>query len=310
MNVFTQANEKFYKGLETLIVSFCVNNNFEKNTFFIVNTDFSKKHLSCLKKLSKNYDFKLFLISPSKKEFQDEVFKNSPRYIYEGMIRLLMHKYVPKYISRIIYLDADIIINKSIKEFYYQDFDEKYIIVHSTRKDGLGNFTFDIESGLFDMMKIPLPKDNLIFNNGVFIADLDKWRIDINEDLYYKFAKKYSKDIMFIDQDLMNLVFGDKAKKIIDRNYNCTYRNSIKIPKNYYDYISKNTCIIHYVEKIKPWMFYHYTSKLFHFFMKYFKINHPLLSIYMYFIFYCFKPFHFFKRAIKKIFREIKFKVF
>ena len=194
----------------------------------------------------------------------------------------------------------------SLKEYYYQDFENNYIVVHSTKKDGTGNYTFDIESGLYNMTKINLPKGELIFNNGVFLVNLPLWRKNINEEIYYNCLKQNKNDICFIDQDLMNLVFLGKAKKIIDRNYNCTYRHTIKIPRNYFKYIKKNTKILHFVEKIKPWNYKHYlSSKLFYFYMKYYRIEHPISFYYRFLIFYTAKPIHFIVKVYKKILRVL-----
>ena len=301
MNIFTQGDNNFAEGIETLIVSLCINNGFEKHHFFIMETNISKKNKERIIKLQKKYNVVIDFLKPRGNEFKEEIFVNMPRYNYEGMLRLLMHEYLPQNINRILYLDADIVVMGNLYSYYYQDFENKHIIVHATKRDGSGNYTFDIESGLYELTNIKLPEDELIFNNGVFLANLPLWRKDITEDTYLRCLKTNKNDISFIDQDLMNLVFLGKAKKFIDRNYNCTYRYSIKLPKNYFNYIKNNTKILHFVEKIKPWNYWkYYSTRLFYFYMNYFIIEHPIQFLYRYTVFYFLKPCHFLNKVIRK----------
>lgn len=307
MNIFTQGDNNFTEGIETLIVSLVVNNPFEQHHFFIMETNISEKNKERIILLQKKYNVLITFIKPKGTEFKDPIFTSMPRYNYEGMLRLLMHNYLPNELDRILYLDADIVVMGSLKDYYYQDFEDKHIVVHSTKRDGSGNHTYDIECGLYDMTKIKLPKDELIFNNGVFLVNLPLWRKDIDEELYLDCLKQNKDDIRFIDQDLMNLVFLGKTKKIIDRNYNCTYRHTIKLPKDYFEYIKNNTKILHFVERIKPWNYKHYlSSRLFYFYMKYYRIEHPISFFYRYLVFYIAKPIHLLTRAYRKLIRTIK----
>ena len=307
MNIFTQGDNNFTEGIETLIVSLCVNNTFEQHHFFIMETNISEKNKGRILSLQKKYKVVITFIKPKGTEFKDPIFTSMPRYNYEGMLRLLMHEYLPNNIDRVLYLDSDIIVMGNLKDYYNQDFEGKHIVVHSTKRDGSGNYTYDIECGLYDMTRIKLPENEPIFNNGVFLANLPFWRKDINEEIYLRYLKQNEGDICFIDQDLMNLVFLGKSKKIIDRNYNCTYRHTIKIPKDYFEYIKTNTKILHFVERIKPWNYKRYlSSRLFYFYMKYYRIEHPISFYYRYSIFYIAKPIHLITRIFRKLIRLLK----
>lgn len=305
MNIFTQGDNKFAEGIEILITSLCENNKFEHNHFYIMQTDISDKNIKKLLDLKNQYDLGITFIKPKGNEFQDPLFKSAPRYYYEGMLRLLMHQYLPEDIDRILYLDSDIIVRKSLKDYYYQGFEGKHIVVHSTKRDGSGNYTYDLEAGLYKLTKIKLPENELIFNNGVFLVNLPLWRRDITEETYLNCLKQNYDDIRLIDQDLMNLVFLGKAKKIIDRNYNCTYYHAIRLPRDYVKYIKENVVILHFVESIKPWKYTKYLSiPLFKLYMQYFRINHLLTYFYRYCIFFLFKPFQYTNKLLKKVFRK------
>ena len=305
MNIFTQGDNNFSEGIETLIVSLCKNNNFENHHFYIMETNITTKNKNKILNLQKKYDVIISFLKPKGTEFKKDLFINAPRYNYEGMLRLLMHEYVPINVDRILYLDADIVVNGNIKDFYYQSFEGKHIVVHSTRRDGGGNYLYDVECGLYNIIKIKLPVNTNVFNNGVFLANLKLWRTDINEQLYIDFLTKNRDDIVLVDQDLMNLVFLEKAKKINNRNYNCTYNHTARLNRKEIKYIKKNVKIIHFVEKIKPWNYSRYLSiSIFPFYMKYYKINHPFLYIFRYLIFFFLKPFQVFRIIVRKVIRE------
>ena len=72
-------------------------------------------------------------------------------------------------------VDADIIINKCLKEFYYQDFDDKAIVVCRTSNNKAEEF----------LKKLELNPKVGYFNAGVILFDLDNIRKKITTQTFF-----------------------------------------------------------------------------------------------------------------------------
>ena len=180
---------------------------------------------------------------------------------YENMQRFMqykvgMHKiYLPqtlKDVDKVIYMDGDTIVLKDLRELYDIDVSQVYAAV---AKDGIF-YRFPKE-----MAEIGLDKRGFYFNSGVMLYNLKKQREDnIVEELetYIKTHEDF-----FGDQDVLNVVFGNKLK-LMSYRYNCisTFfeEDDLNFLSKYFGEnlpsqtfnIYENSTIIHYAGD-KPW---------------------------------------------------------
>ena len=180
---------------------------------------------------------------------------------YENMQRFMqykvgMHKiYLPqtlKDVDKVIYMDGDTIVLKDLRELYDIDVSQVYAAV---AKDGIF-YRFPKE-----MAEIGLDKRGFYFNSGVMLYNLKKQR----EDNIVKELETYVKthEDFFGDQDVLNVVFGDKLK-LMSYRYNCisTFfeEDDLNFLSKYFGEnlpsqtfnIYENSTIIHYAGD-KPW---------------------------------------------------------
>ena len=64
----------------------------------------------------------------------EELFNNAPkdkRYPHEIYYRIFAAKYLPNNLDRVLYLDSDLIVHKSINELYNIDFENKRIYIRN-----------------------------------------------------------------------------------------------------------------------------------------------------------------------------------
>ena len=194
--------------------------------------------------------------------------RHEPDLPYENMQRFLqykvgMHKvYLPeilKDIDKVIYMDGDVIVLKDLRELFNIDVTDVYAAVV---KDGIF-YRFPKE-----MAEIGLDKRGFYFNSGVMLYNLKEQRKDDIVNKLVDYVKTH-KDF-YGDQDVLNVVFGDKLK-LMSYRYNCisTFFEADdlnflsqyfgeKLPTDTF-YIYENSTIIHYAGD-KPW-FDNYTPK-------------------------------------------------
>lgn len=159
--------------------------------------------------------------------------------------------------DKVLYLDCDVIVNKSISELFRTDISEKYIAA----VDDMGDEIRDGQSYLAS--KIGMSGEHY-FNSGVMLLNLKLMREEnIPQELlrYRQNEANY-----FMDQDALNFVLSAK-RYFLDRKYNFTSTvvNTYLLEdicdrfcEKHYDTVDsciRDQVIIHLTDKLKPWVY-------------------------------------------------------
>ena len=187
--------------------------------------------------------------------------QKEPDLPYENMQRFLqykvgMHKiYLPeilKDIDKIIYMDGDTLVLKDLRHLFEMDVSDVYAAV---AKDGI-YYRFPKE-----MAEMGLDKRGFYFNSGVMLYNLAMQRQDNITEKLVEYIKTH--EDFFGDQDVLNMVFGNKLK-LMSYRYNCisTFfeEDSLDFLSEYFGEplpektfnIYENATILHYAGD-KPW---------------------------------------------------------
>lgn len=272
MNILISINSKFIMPAMVMLASLFENNKVPIDVYMMY-SDLNKNEILILKKHVKKWNNKLKLIKINK-----DLFKKLPLYkrlSKETYYRLILHEVLPINIKRILYLDVDIIVNKSIVNFYNQSLDNYFCIVCEdiaiSRKD----------ERLYKSLGIN--KNEKYFNAGVILYNLDLFRENIKVKDIFKFAYERGEKLKYHDQDILNYFLKNKVKFEDYKIYNMTSLG-MKQNKLKYKFIYDNTVIIHYAGLLKPWnsdygnepfgeLFWKYTKKT------PYRYSHPLLRV-------------------------------
>ena len=159
--------------------------------------------------------------------------------------------------DKVLYLDCDIIVNKSINELFRTDISEKYIAA----VDDMGDEIRDGQSHLAS--KIGMSGEHY-FNSGVMLLNLKLMREENITQALLRYREKEAN--YFMDQDALNFVLSAK-RSFLDRKYNfsSTVVNMYLLEdicdkfceKQYSDVDSciRDQVIIHLTDKLKPWVY-------------------------------------------------------
>lgn len=164
--------------------------------------------------------------------------------------RILFPTIFPKSISKILYLDGDMICVNSINELWNEDI--------SNYSSGV---VIDVySSDIRRQNRLDLPLANEYFNAGMMLINLDYWReYDIqNKTLQYIFENQ---DVCIAhDQDGLNKTLSNTIKLLNPRfNLQLDFWKSTEalfIHRKHFEGIKhaiKNPCILHFTGSEKPW---------------------------------------------------------
>lgn len=172
--------------------------------------------------------------------------------------RLLISNLLPESVDKVIYMDCDIIINKSIKELW--DTDLTGYALAAVKQIGFG----------YEAERLGYPIEYGYFNAGVNVINLTFFREhNVSERLLKYIADNYSK-IKYHDQDTLNAVLYDKTLHIMPQwnmtsiiyayqlqkrgdNVAGVVLNDYKAEKENAFNTLKDPNVVHYVSRPKPW---------------------------------------------------------
>lgn len=173
--------------------------------------------------------------------------------------RLFVSSDLPVDIDRVLYLDCDIVINKSIRELWNLDLQGKTICA---LKDAFSPYY---------RANIGLEKNDIMFNSGVMLIDLNRWKVQKIEEQLLNFIGERNGKIQQGDQGALNAVLSHDTYCFEPRFnsvtifYDFNYREMLiyrKPPKEYYseDEIKRaveDPSIIHFTTSFlskRPWI--------------------------------------------------------
>ncbi len=187
--------------------------------------------------------------------FCDVMLHHTDTFVVSGHItlaaylRVFIPTYIDESVSKIIYLDADIIINDRIEPLWNTDI-EAYAIA------AVENVVPDIKTVLSES------KHQDYFNDGVMLMNLRRWRSEDIMQQTLSFIRENPEKIVYHDQDALNVVLNEKWLPLHPK-YNMqgalfmdeftAFRGN---PSDLREAID-HPVIIHYSTPLKPW---HYLS--------------------------------------------------
>lgn len=262
INIFLSSDENYSYPLGVCLVSILENNKnvFDNINFYILDNNMKKETIDKINSLKNNYNCNFFFysINEIKNIFPKDIELNNTfkQLGYSTFGRLFIDKIIKTSkldLDRILYLDCDIIVNKSLKKLYNIDIGDYYLAAVLDEASNELSYRLKKEN---KTKQVPY------FNSGVLLINLKKWRLENIEDKFILILKEKIVNLEAADQDILNIALESKIK-FIDLKYNVypevfyvSYEKLLKlkdiIPDDYYptkdeyDNASKNPVIIHY----------------------------------------------------------------
>ena len=238
-----------------------VNKNQNLSVFILHDGSIEQQNFNKYNLIFKEFkNCKIKFIKVEKNKFAD--FPLNRNYIsFTTYFRLKIYDFIPNDIDKILYIDCDTIINKSIIELWKIELKENLLAAA------------DDEGGITQIRRLRLPDTYRYFNAGVILFNVKQMR---NEKIYNKFVSNYFLNrysITLQDQDILNLTCVNRVKYIdLAWNSNSRLYRFNELERAYNDETAKNAAfcpfILHFTDKDKPWQI---------------KCNHPLKKIYFFY---------------------------
>jgi len=247
MNLLVTLDSKYIKPLKVMLTSLFINNQSEKFDIYLIHSRIKDEEITDVERFVEGYGQKLFVIKIDNSYFEDApvVF----HYTKEMYYRLLAYKFLPADLDRILYLDPDILVINPIRQLYDTELDGYlYAAAHHSI----------LPVKKINSIRLYPYKINAYFNSGVLLMNLDLQRKLLDEKAIFEFVEKNRSKLIMPDQDIINALYASQIKCLDEKlyNYDVRYYKYYKKITNQIcdmDFILRNTVILHFCGKRKPW---------------------------------------------------------
>lgn len=177
-------------------------------------------------------------------------FPTYDRYPLQIYYRIAAPRLLPPTLDRILYLDADTLVINSLVPLYESSFEGNYFMACTHTRELLRKF---------NQARLGIEQEVPYINSGVLMMDLAALREHLSLEQIRDYANSRKLSLWLPDQDILTALFGHKVKLLDTLVYNLSdrvlsFHNAD--PKNEpvdLDWVRKNTVVIHYFGKNKPW---------------------------------------------------------
>lgn len=243
MNIVSCINSSFIRPLKVLLYSLADTQE-EQIDFYLVYKNLEDKEIENIRKFSDTIGINLIpVIFPE--NIYNQIYENHKLNEYgepfqiEVFFRLFFASILPENVSKVIYLDSDIYIQKNLGLFYGRNYPDYFFVGvpdPACLIDGLSH----LKEKYFSKIN-KSPEERSFINAGVLMMNLTlmrKYQIFQASDMLQLINDNKNMN----DQDIINCFFYDKTFVLNDVRYNLN-------PSFFY---SDDAYIIHYMQD-KPW---------------------------------------------------------
>lgn len=228
-------DNNYVRCCSTSIVSFCKNNPHQNFHFHIVSSSLTKDSINKLKALAQqhNININIYIIDntyfnklPTQKAF--------PTSMYFRFLLPILNKNL----SKIIYIDADIICLNNIQELLSINLNNHIIAAVPD--------TTDMNQARNNALNL---KNHIYFNSGMLLINIQEWnKYNISNKLI-EILSTTSYDFKFPDQDALNLILTQKITYLPKK---LNYFNGF-YPWHKDSITNKEIILLHFTSSPKPW---------------------------------------------------------
>lgn len=251
------SDDAFAPILGVSIESLLENNLNAEINITILCTSISKINKDKIKKICHKYESNVRFINIVNIEEKFNLNLNKDRGSISQYARLMISEAFSSETKRVLYLDSDTLIVDDLSELWDLDLGNNIVGV---LKDAFSEYY---------RQNINLKNDNLMFNSGVMLIDLEKWREYKIEDKLINVILEKKGQIQQGDQGVLNEVLSHYAMpfapkfNMVSIFYDLTYKQieNYRRPVNFYteseiNESKKNPVILHYTSSfytLRPW---------------------------------------------------------
>jgi lipopolysaccharide biosynthesis glycosyltransferase len=267
MNIVCNIDDCYVPYCGIMLTSLLTNNRTSEIAIHIVAASLSKRNADILRHIvENNFRQRIFFYFVGNEMVKDLPHFDSDYISLATYFRCFLTKILPEKISKVIYLDCDLLVLQSLKSLWEVEISDYALAAVE-----------DMNSAFTDKhRRLGLPEEFTYFNAGVLLINLDYWRKNCVLQRMINWLESNRHRIVAHDQDLLNALLHNEIAYLPHR-WNMQEgmlrrrRHTLPSSDNILNSEIPHSAIIHFAGKHKPWhekcinpykaVWEHYTDK-------------------------------------------------
>lgn len=253
MNLALAFNHNLFRQSFVILESLLSNHREEELTVFVLENELSEGEQEELRKYFCRDEKKQMVFLPVEEQVFPETLPKDEMIPLEAYFRLLLPELLPKEVKRVLYLDVDIVVLQNLRELYDLDFEEKLLI--SARDMFYDDIMASDEPGMEKRnayFRSLYPAETSYFCSGVLLLNLEGLREKWSFQRYMECFRADRENIVFHDQDLLNLVHVNEVRLVDEKRYDFFAFKGYELGITKAQ-VEKTVSILHFAGHVKPW---------------------------------------------------------
>lgn len=245
MNILVTLNAGYIHPLRVMLASLVHANRKEVLDLYILHSSLTDEDLQRIQEGFEN----LMNIHPIL--IDDTMLSEAPitdRYPREMYYRIFAARYLPIELSRVLYLDPDLVVIGSLRELYHTDLSGYYFAAASHVNETLRKI---------NQVRLNIKEEGPYINSGVMLMNLSMLREHQNSRAVFDYIREHKNLLFLPDQDVISALYPSSILLIDPIRYNMTERiyrvRAVLEPSLTPAWVEENCSIIHYCGRNKPW---------------------------------------------------------
>ena len=172
----------------------------------------------------------------------------SDRYPKAIYYRIFAAKYLPATLERVLYLDPDIVVRKSLQELYELPMNTAYFAAASHIRALLHRF---------NELRLDMGEDSPYINSGVMLMNLQALRAEQDTQEVFNYMEAHKGRLLLPDQDIISALYGQRILPLDAVRYNMTEKlyalHRREETGMTLEDVRQQSAVIHYCGRNKPW---------------------------------------------------------
>lgn len=172
----------------------------------------------------------------------------SDRYPKAIYYRIFAAKYLPHTLDRVLYLDPDLIVRKSLRTLYGMPMGAAFFAAASHIRAFLHRF---------NELRLGMGEDDPYINSGVMLMNLEALRAKQDTQAVFDYMERHKGRLMLPDQDIISALYGQSIIPLDPIQYNMTEKlftlHRFNGDGMTLDDVRQRSAVIHYCGRNKPW---------------------------------------------------------
>ena len=246
MHLACSINKKYIKYFSVMIQSILNNSKCRSITIHVLHSDLVNEDKEFIRSIFSEFDYVEFFFYKIDQENVQVFPVVADHLTVETLYRLMLAKLLPQTISKVLYIDSDMLFKADIMEVWSTDLGS-YPIAAVANLEGIMYQKLDLNSK-FDY-----------FNAGFILINLTLWREKEYFELFAEYTKENKEKIIFGDQDVLNGFFKGNWIRLhpkwnVQNSLYFTKENFCEFySEKIYEEITERPFGIHFSGKNKPW---------------------------------------------------------